>query len=105
MTRNFGISAAKELQIKLNGIMPQPSPGVVRWRYNFDADWSGDPAIYFWVVLTDEASKKANLKKSGDDFMQVIDQHVDLWNDWGLIPYFHFRSESEQAALRDEAYK
>jgi len=105
MTRPFGILQAAELQKKLNGIMPRPTPGVVRWNPTFGTDWSGDQAIYFWVVLTDEASKKENLKKSTDGFMNAISQQVDLLNDWGLIPYFHFRSESEQAALQDEVYK
>lgn len=105
MTRHFGISQAAELQKELNGIMPRPAPGVVRWHHTFGNDWSGDPAIYFWVVLTDEASKKENLKKSTDGFTDVINQQVDFLNDWGLIPYFHFRSESEQDVLRDEVYK
>jgi len=85
--------------------MPQPSPGVVRWHHTFETDWSGDPAIYFWVVLTNEASKRENLKQSTDAFTNLIQQRVDLLNDWGLIPYFHFRSESEQAVLQDEVYK
>jgi hypothetical protein len=105
MAHRFGISQAAELQQKLNGIMPQPAPGVVRWDYRFGTDWSGDPAIYFWVVLTDEASKKTSLKKSADGFTSVITQQVDLLSDWGLIPYFHFRSESEQNALQDEVYQ
>ena len=105
MTHHFGIAQAAELQKKLNTIMPQPAPGVVRWQHTFGTDWSGDPAIYFWVVLTDEASKKENLKKSTDGFTNVISQQADFLNDWGLIPYFHFRSESEQEVLQDEVYK
>ena len=81
MARRSGISQAAELQKNLNGIMPQPAPGVVRWHHTFGTDWSGDPAIYFWVVLTDEASKKANLKNSADGFTSVISQQVDLLND------------------------
>ena len=105
MTHHFGIAQAAELQKKLKGIKPQPAPGVVRWQHTFGTDWSGDPAIYFWVVLTDEASKKENLKKSTDGFTNVISQQADFLNDWGLIPYFHFRSESEQEVLQDEVYK
>ena len=105
MTRRFGIARAPELQKELNGIMPQPSPGVVRWNHTFGDDWSGDPAIYFWVVLTDGASKKENLGASIDGFTNVVNQQADFLNDFGLIPYFHFRSESEQAVLQDEVYK
>jgi hypothetical protein len=42
-----GIAQALELQKKLNGIMPQPTPGVQKWRHTFGTDWSGDSAIFF----------------------------------------------------------
>jgi hypothetical protein len=99
-----GIAHAADLQIRLNGIMPTPSPGVMKWRHTFGSDWSGDPAIFFWVTLTDDASKKANLSKATAAFTKAITDHIDFLNDWGLIPYFHFRSESEQAKLKDEVY-
>jgi len=82
--------------------MPKPSPGVVKWRHTFDSDWSGDPAIFFWVTLTDDASKKANLSKATTSFRKAITDRIDFLNDWGLIPYFNFRSESERAKLKDE---
>ena len=104
MTHRFGTSQGAEIEKKLNGIMSQPSPGVVRWRHTFETDWSGDPAINFWGILSDEASKRENLLRSIGEFKNVVSQHVDLFNDWGLIPYFHFRSESEQAVLQDEDY-
>lgn len=99
-----GIAHAADLQTELNGIMPKPSPGVVKWRYAFGSDWSGDPAIFFWVTLTDDASKKADLSKATASFRKAITDRIDFLNDWGLIPYFNFRSESEQAKLKDEVY-
>jgi hypothetical protein len=104
MPQARGVAHAAELQKKLNGIMPQPSPGVVKWRHTFGNDWTGDPAIFFWVTLTDEASKKDNLLKATEAFMKALDEHIDFQNDWDLIPYFSFRSESEQAILKGEVY-
>src|ERR1039458_8278022 len=103
MSRARGIAQAAELQKKLNGIMPQPSAGVARWRHTFGNDWAGDPAIFFWVTLTDEASKKDKLSQTTEGFKKVIGD-IDFQNDWDLIPYFNFRSESEQASLKDEVY-
>lgn len=99
-----GVAHAEELQKELNSIIPQPTPGVVKWRYNFADDWSGDPAIFFWVTLTDEASKKENLFNTSSAFEKLIRDRIDFQNDWDLIPYFYFRSESEQAKLQDKAY-
>jgi len=104
MIRARGVAHAAELQKKLNGIMPQPSPGVVKWRHTFGDDWSGDPAIFFWVTLSDEASKRENLLNASEAFRKAIDEQIDFENDWDLIPYFRFRSESEQAILKGEAY-
>jgi hypothetical protein len=104
MSRARGIAQATELQRKLNGVMPQPSPGVVKWRHTFDNDWAGDQAIFFWVTLSDEASKKDQLLQTTEAFKKVLSERIDFQNDWDLIPYFNFRSESEQALLKDEVY-
>ena len=104
MPQARGVAHAAELQKKLNGIMPQPSPGVVKWRHTFGNDWTGDPAIFFWVTLTDEASKKDNLSKATEAFRKALSKRIDFQNEWDLIPYFNFRSESEQAILNDEVY-
>ena len=104
MSRARGIAQAAELQKRLNGIMPQPSPGVVKWRHTFGNDWAGDPAIFFWVTLTDEASKKDQLSQTTEAFKKALSERIDFQNDWDLIPYFSFRSESEQALLNDEVY-
>ena len=104
MPRARGVAQSAELQKKLNGIMPQPSPGVVKWRHTFGNDWTGDPAIFFWVTLTDEASNKNNLSKATESFRNEIGRLIDFQNDWDLTPYFNFRSESEQAILKGEVY-
>jgi hypothetical protein len=36
-------------------------PDVVRIRFTEAQDWSGDPAIYFRVTLSDEASRRDRL--------------------------------------------
>ena len=104
MPRARGVAQAAELQKQLNGILPQPSAGVVKWRHTFGNDWAGDPAIFFWVTLTDEASKKENLSRATEEFRKVLCEQIDFQNDWDLIPYFNFRSQSEQAVLNDEVY-
>ena len=100
-----GIAQTSELVKKFNGLAHFVIPGVVKWRYTFENDWSGDPAIFFWVVVTDEASKPQNLRQTKSAFIAKINNHVDLAGEWGLIPYFSFRSLSEQVELKDEVYE
>ena len=87
---------AAELVKKFNGLAHVRIPGVVKWRYTFENDWSGDPAIFFWVTLTDEASEPVNLRKTKNAF-HCYHQ--------GLFAYHNFRSQSEQATLKDEVYE
>lgn len=100
-----GIAQAAELVKRFNGLDHVGIPGVVKWRYTLDNDWSGDPAIFFWVTLTDEASKPANLRTTKNGFIGAIGNHVDLPGNWDLFPYYNFRSQSEQAKLKDEVYE
>ena len=100
-----GIAKIEEFVEKLKSVEPLKPPGVARWRYTFDDDWSGDPAVYFWVTLTDEASRFENLQEVTTAFEKAVTDAADPLEEWGIIPYFHFRSESEQAQLRGKEYE
>ena len=100
-----GVAQHSELIKEFNKLRHISIPGVVKWNYTLDNDWSGDPAIFFWVVLSDDASKSEKLRTTTAAFMNFINNKVDLRGDWGLIPYFNFRSVSEQAKLKDEVYE
>jgi|HubBroStandDraft_1064217.scaffolds.fasta_scaffold21043_2 hypothetical protein len=100
-----GIAQASELVKKFNRLARVVIPGVEKWNYTFENDWSGDPAIFFWVIVSDEASKPENLREVKGAFMAQINNHIDLPGEWGLIPYFSFRSRSEQAKLKDAVYE
>ena len=80
------------------------APDVVRIRFNVAQDWSEHPAIYFRVVLSDEASREGRL---ADVTGRVSGK---LFDELGLaalehIPYFRYRSRSEQAKLQDKAWE
>jgi hypothetical protein len=92
-----------ELIKHLDALAPFP-PGVVNLRYTLDNDWSGDPAIFFWITLSDEAAHRTNLPKITRRIREVITQRLDPAGQWGLIPYFNFRSQSEQAKLKEEVF-
>ena len=80
------------------------APDVVNLRYSLSEDWTGEPAIYFNVVLSEEASKQENLLKSYNRVAAVIQQRVEPLEQWGVLPYFNVRSQAEQLALQEEAW-
>ncbi len=77
-------------------------PEVVRVRWNIGDDWSGDPALYFRVVLADSVS--GDVKTFVDTAERVretfFDQLQPLEN-WGLFPHVNFRSNAENAQVSD----
>lgn len=77
---------------------------VIRVRYTLGQDWSGEYAIFFRVVLSDRASKKDKLLQVTKRVTNQIVQRLEPVEQWGLVPYFDFRSQSEQAALKEEAW-
>lgn len=80
-------------------------PEVVRVRYNVGDDMSGDRSIFFRIVLTDTASREEILADISGDITTVFYDEFRPYENWGLIPYFSFRSQSEQAARHDAAWE
>ena len=74
---------------------------VVRVRHSVGADTAGDPAIFFRIVLTDAASREATLAEVTGAIETTLFEAIRPYENWGLIPYFSFRSKSEQA-MRNE---
>lgn len=78
------------------------APDVVQIRYDIDRDWSGDWAIFFRVLLSDEASRM-RLREVTTQVVWRLAERLDFPS-MGLFPYHNFRSVSEQADLREEAW-
>jgi hypothetical protein len=90
-------------QEQVDRIARDLAPDVVRIRFNVAQDWSEDPAVYFRVTLSDDASRRDRLADvtglvRGKLFDELRLAELDH------IPYFKFRSKSEQAKLRDTAW-
>ncbi len=78
------------------------APDVVRIRYDIETDWSGDWAVYFRALLSDEASNK-RLRKVAKQVEAALDERLDF-DALGLYRYHNVRSESEQAVLKDKVW-
>jgi hypothetical protein len=79
------------------------APTVVRIRYNLGADWTGDPSIFFRIVISDEFAKKPKLSDIAQKVSLKLMNEVKT-DEFGLHAYFNFRSRSEQADLNEPAW-
>lgn len=73
-------------------------PEVVRYRYSLTYDTAGEPAIYFRIVLADWATDTNNLGPTAERVRSAFWDGLDPRRNWGLNPYFSFRSESDPGA-------
>ena len=78
------------------------SPCVVSLMPAVEDDWSGDPAVFFTVVLKDEVNPES-LFRVTNEVRDTIESDVAPREEWGVLPYFSFRSESEQARIEATA--
>jgi hypothetical protein len=80
-------------------------PQVVRVRYDLGDDSTGEPAVFFRILLSDDAaSRRDQLWDVTNRVSTEIVQRIEPLEQWGVLPYFSFRSEAEQTQMNDPAW-
>jgi hypothetical protein len=90
-----------QLANKITKVIRKLGNEVVRVNYSLGSDSTGEPAIFFRVVLTDAASREDKLAEVTGRIARILFDEVRPYENWGLLPYFSFRSKSEQKARND----
>lgn len=80
---------------------------VVRIRHSFSRDWDGDPAIYFRLVLTDEAVNRHPLSELTHRTEDALIKDLALYTSEYSIynSYFYFRTKAEQDKSKDPQWE
>ena len=81
----------------------QLGPHVIDLTFTLGNDWSGEPAVFFMVILSNAASRREQLLRITDQVSNAIVQMVQPLEQWGVLPYFNFRSEAEQAKINQQS--
>ena len=102
MTTPAAVVHQSEIEDGVRAVESALKPDVARIRYNIGEDWSGQWAIFFRIVLSDDASKH-RLREVATNVVQRLSERLDFPS-LGVFPYHNFRSESEQGVLREEAW-
>jgi len=67
-------------------------------------DWDGESAVFIQVVLDDIAVPRSQLLAYTKQISQAIGQRIRPLEDWGVLPYFDFQMESENAKLNEPSW-
>lgn len=76
-------------------------PEVVHVAYSIGQDSTGEPSIFFRILLSDSSIREETITDVTSRIGTVLFDAVRPLEHWGLRPYFNFRSKSEQDQRRD----
>jgi hypothetical protein len=96
------VTKQSEIEAAIEQVAHALAPDVVRIRYDIGEDWSGQWAIFFKVVLSDDAARR-RLRDVRAKVVWGLARHLDF-SGMGVSSYHNFRSVSEQAALQEPAW-
>jgi len=96
------VTKQSEIEAAIHEVERNLAPDVVRIRYEIGEDWSGQWAIFFRIVLTDEAARH-RLREVADKVVWGLARQLDF-PAMGVWAYHNFRSVSEQEALQEPAW-
>ena len=99
----IAVKAQPQITAAIAHVMKEMTPAVQRINYEVAQDWAGDWAIFFNVLLSDEASERDRLREVAPRILRLISHDLDIPSH-GMLPHIHFRSQSEQAELNDPAW-
>ena len=89
---------AQSVNAAIQSLNPQE---VVHVAYSIGHDSTDDPAIFFRIVLADAASREERLADVTGRVASALFDSIRPIENWGLTPYFSFRSYSEQRMRND----
>ncbi len=96
----------KDFAQKVDEVAKKFPAEVVRIRHSFSRDWDGDPAIYFRILLDRKSTKRPpplgayrTYRKHTIDDLALYEQFSEY------IPYFSYRTETEQDELKDPEWE
>jgi len=89
-----------QINAAIRTVLAEESPWVRYIRYSIDQDWTGEWAVFFRVVLSDEVASRTRRNEIISRLISRITDELDLPN-LGMMPHFNFRTESEHAELKD----
>ena len=97
------VAQQAQFQSAVNRVMPKLRPDVVDVTFTLGNDWSGESAVFFIVILSNASSRKEQLLRITHQASNAIVQMVKPLEQWGVLPYFNFRSEAEQAKINRQS--
>ena len=96
------VTKQAEIEAAISCVQKSVGADVIRIRYEIGEDWSGQWAIFFRIVLADDAARH-RLRNVATKVVRELARQLDFPG-MGVFPYHNFRSVSEQSMLQEPAW-
>ena len=96
-----GLIHQRELAAQIGHAKSSLGPEVEHVAYRIGEDSTGEPSIFFRITLLDWATAENLITDLTGRVATVLFDEIRPLDNWGLRPYFNFRSHSEQLKRPD----
>jgi hypothetical protein len=98
-----GFVHQQEIKSAIERVQSKFAQDVDHINYSFGENWTGEPSIFFRVVLREEGIPMDRLGELAER-VSIFLMNEARTDEIGLHAYFDFRSVAEQAKLQDPAW-
>ncbi len=98
-----GVVQQAEIDRCVKEVARKLAPDVVRIRYAITLDSTGEEAVFFRILLSDEASRERRLRSVTERIESELLAAIPFVA-FGLYHYFSYRNRSEHAMLKEPAW-
>jgi hypothetical protein len=98
-----GVLKQAEIAAEVEAVHQRLGKDVVKINYDFGPDWSGDWAIFFRVLLSNRVGRGDKLHEVSKLVESLLFERIPFF-ELGLLPYFNYRTTSEQGRLREAGW-
>jgi hypothetical protein len=98
------VASEAEIDRSIKEVARKLAPDVAWIRYARTLDSTGEESIFFRVVLSDQASREVRLRAVTRRVESEL-SNVIPFDEYGLNLYFNYRSRSEQAEVKEPAWR
>jgi hypothetical protein len=79
-------------------------PQVLSLTPTLGTDWNGEAAVFFQLILADNSVPRPQLLAFTKQISRAIVKEIRPLEEWGVLPYFDFLTESEQARMKEPTW-
>jgi hypothetical protein len=104
MPMRTAVANEAEIDRRVKEVARKLAPDVAWIRYALTLDSTGEESVYFRIVLSDHASREKRLRAVTRRVESELSDVIGF-DEFVLNLYFHYRSRSEQAEMKEPAWR